>query len=219
METAIGFRNHREVAGREPRWRQVYRSHAGYDGRKPDLGPQRVELDHECQRWSQPFQRRPPSEINDTANKIQHATDYENEMIQEYIPGPPPPKAAPAFGLGAREYGTATLRRVRQGSDDAVLRARVLVGALLLHPINQLLGLCGRDVVMVSEFVGEPLWSELCGQCQVTNNTAIAGRMESDYENGGLFNDTDVFPLDTALSRLQRKGVLQPSERRCLARR
>ena len=165
------------------------------------------------------FSGTPPSEFNDTENKIQHATDYENEMIQEYIPGPPPPKAAPAFGLGAREYGTATLRRVRQGSDDAVLRARVLVGALLLHPINQLLGLCGRDVVMVSEFVGEPLWSELCGQCQVTNNTAIAGRMESDYENGGLFNDTDVFPLDTALSRLQRKGVLQPSERRCLARR
>jgi hypothetical protein len=36
------------------------------------------------------FSGTPPSEYSDAENKIQHATDYENIMIQEYIPGSPP---------------------------------------------------------------------------------------------------------------------------------
>jgi hypothetical protein len=36
------------------------------------------------------FSGTPPTEYQDTENKIQHAADLENEMIQEYIPGAPP---------------------------------------------------------------------------------------------------------------------------------
>jgi len=36
------------------------------------------------------FSGTPPTEYQDTENKIQHAADLENEMIQEYVPGAPP---------------------------------------------------------------------------------------------------------------------------------
>lgn len=35
------------------------------------------------------FSGTPPAEFQDAENKIQHATDYENEMIQEYLSTPP----------------------------------------------------------------------------------------------------------------------------------
>jgi hypothetical protein len=68
------------------------------------------------------FSGTPPSEYSDAENKIQYATDYENEMIQEYIPGPPPSLKLPPLSGSNLEKGAGPLRTgCLQRPDPAVL--------------------------------------------------------------------------------------------------
>lgn len=56
------------------------------------------------------FSGSPPSEYQDTQNKIEHATTYENEIIQEYIPTLPQLSATQLENMALVLYGPSGSR-------------------------------------------------------------------------------------------------------------